>query len=261
MLLIDRIEDWASELLAKAPPVLWFGNSKSEKPKVLTLGANPSRWEFLDESKMVRPATKSMYEKTYLAQQRFLHLADNQQYGDILTDPELRNEILHSYDCYFNKNPYHWFGMNKANSYNAEGLLRGLDASYFEQDTKYRACHIDLFPFATISNFNEIQEIAERDILSDSGIKNLVGNLVDLFKPEVIVVFGKSNFAHFRKYFDIRDAVLYHWESTGYKGKCSYWICKYHSYKVIGLSVNLGNPIGFDAQGIKDLGEFLHHNP
>lgn len=52
---IDGIIDWQNELLSKAPPVLWFGNSKSEKPKILTMGANPSRWELNKSGKIFWP--------------------------------------------------------------------------------------------------------------------------------------------------------------------------------------------------------------
>ncbi len=41
---------WAKELPHRCPPILWFGNARSPKPKVLTIGANPSRWEYLDDS-------------------------------------------------------------------------------------------------------------------------------------------------------------------------------------------------------------------
>jgi hypothetical protein len=34
------------DFLPKTLFVLCFGNSKSNKPKILTIGANPSRWEF-----------------------------------------------------------------------------------------------------------------------------------------------------------------------------------------------------------------------
>jgi len=43
-------KDWGNELLLKVPPVMWFGDSKCEKEKILTIGANPSRWEFLNQS-------------------------------------------------------------------------------------------------------------------------------------------------------------------------------------------------------------------
>ena len=43
-----KIDYWASELLEFSPPVLWFGDS-NKKEKIVTVGANPSRREFLDK--------------------------------------------------------------------------------------------------------------------------------------------------------------------------------------------------------------------
>ena len=49
LLSLRQHDDWAKELPRRAPPILWFGNARSQKPKILTIGANPSRWEYLDE--------------------------------------------------------------------------------------------------------------------------------------------------------------------------------------------------------------------
>jgi hypothetical protein len=38
---------WAAEIPVLCPPVLWFGNHRKEEI-IVTVGANPSRWEFLD---------------------------------------------------------------------------------------------------------------------------------------------------------------------------------------------------------------------
>ena len=42
------LKGWKDELLSLAPPVLWFGNSNNNKAKIITIGANPSRSEFLN---------------------------------------------------------------------------------------------------------------------------------------------------------------------------------------------------------------------
>ncbi|RDW20089.1 hypothetical protein CWR48_05030 [Oceanobacillus arenosus] len=42
---------WKNELIPKAPPVLWFGDTEIDKPKIITIGANPSREEFLNHHK------------------------------------------------------------------------------------------------------------------------------------------------------------------------------------------------------------------
>lgn len=260
---LNNINNWNNELIDKAPPVLYFGNSKSEKPKILTFGANPSRWEFLDQTLFNnnnKPFLKSYYQTKYLAQnrKRFYHLNQNQQYSDIVTNASLRKDIIDSYDNYFQaNNPYRWFGNNKTNSYNAEGVLRGMCASYFEIETKYRACHIDLFPFSTISDFNKIQAIVARDVLANNWAKNLVDNIIKLLDPTVLIIFGKSNYNYFCSHFNVTKGNSTNWTSLNNKGKCDYFITNYNSIKVIGLSVNLGNPKGFDALGLNDLGRRL----
>jgi hypothetical protein len=35
--------EWSHQLLSYAPPVLWFGDINVPKPKIITIGANPSR--------------------------------------------------------------------------------------------------------------------------------------------------------------------------------------------------------------------------
>lgn len=260
LIALNEIDDWNDELLSKAPPVLWFGNSKSEKNKVLTIGANPSRWEFLSRRLMKTcsiPYKKTCYESKYLhlTKQRFFHLSSNQSYNDILVNNGLTDEIINSFDNYFSSgNSYNWFGSNKNTSYNVEGVLRGFDASYFETDSHYRACHIDILPFATISDFNKIQAIVRRDILTNLWAKNIVDNLLNSFDPEMILVFGRTNFNYFCEYFDIPMDTGTSWQAMKGKGKCDYWNVKYKKYNLFGVSVNLGNPKGFDAIGLKELG-------
>ncbi len=135
LILLDSIEDWNNELLSKAPPVLWFGNSKSSKEKIVTFGANPSRWEFLRRG-CPQPFKKQCYETKYLANSRFKHLNPSHSYEDIISDKDLRDAIIMSYDNYFqNGNQYkEWFGDNTIEPYRVEGVLRGMNASYYERN-------------------------------------------------------------------------------------------------------------------------------
>lgn len=262
LITINALDKWKNELLSSAPPVLWFGNSKSEKDKILTLGANPSRWEFLDQNLMktcILPISKTCYETKYLSKQRFFHLSQSQTYDDILVNRALRDEIINSYDNYYKSgNSYKWFGFNKNNSYNVEGVLRGLNASYFEINSNFRACHIDIFPFATISDFNKIQTIAQRDILANSWAKNIVDELINYFNPKLILIFGRTNYNYFTKYFNISITKEKIWQAKQGKGKCYYWLSNYGNFKIVGLSVNLGNPKSFDAVGLCELGSYLN---
>ena len=258
---IESLDEWKNELLSKAPPILWFGNSKSIKKKILTIGANPSRWEFLD-SKLIRSSKvnlqKEYYEKYYLSKNRFCHLNENQDYKDLIVNEELRNQVIKSYDDYFINEPYHWFGKNQADSYNVEGLLRGLNASYFEVDTKFRVCHIDIFPFATISDFKEIKNLSEKYLLKDKWAKGIVEKLLQSFDAKLILIFGRTNAEYFKKYFDIDLTFSENWESKSGKGNCSYCITSYNQTKLIAISVNLGNPVGFNKVGLQELGMYLN---
>jgi len=264
LMALSAIPDWEHELLDKAPPVLWFGDANSEKPKILSFGANPSRWEFLDERGIKKAELqKHEYESRYLkpGQRRFVHLEDLQHWGDLLRDEPLRQRILDSFNNYFKSgNAYRWFGANKEDSYNAEGLLRGMEASYFDIDSRYRAMHIDLFPFTTIRDFGSIRTIAERDVLNGFWARNLVNEIMSLLRPEKLLLFGAGNLHYFCNYFEAGAGAASAWKATGTGalGTCRVYRFHYAGIPVWGLSVNLGNPKGFNAKGLRELGSFLH---
>lgn len=261
---LSAILEWKDELLSKAPPVLWFGNSKSEKPRVLTLGANPSRSEFLtlnNGKKWDGLRNKSIYESNYLPPElrRFHHLNDKEDLTDIIYSEGLRQKIIDSFDNYFQTgNSYHWFGSNSDFSYKVEGFLNGFGASFFgKSQFNLSACHIDLFPFATISDFKRIASLAQRDIFAQNWHKILLINLIDFLKPEGIVVFGRSNYHFIRKNLEFGPQSLRSTTVTTGKGKCDVWVTSFNGIPVTGLSVNLGNPRGFDAVGLNSLGKQL----
>ena len=252
---LSRIYEWNKELLEKAPPVLWFGNSNSGKDKILTFGANPSRWEFLKQKQSTLPA-----KKVYLTgiNKRFRHLDNNQSYSDIISNAHLQEDIINSFNDYFIKNPYKWFGKNKNEPYNVEGFLKGMDASYYDKETKYQALHIDLFPFVTISDFNKIKTIAERDVFSNNWAKNFIDELLFKLNPKAILIFGRANFNYFCKFDGIEKGYsnkLTFKKTNKTECSCDYWICNYNNYQTFGLSTNLGNPKGFDAVALEDLGK------
>ena len=249
--------EWKNELLEKAPPVLWFGNNKSSKKKILTLGANPSREEFLSDNKaMAQQKINAGSNIEYLFNRRFYHLKHDENYQSITTDDALQNRVIESYNSYFQKNPYKWFGKKSGNndlSYNVEGFLNAINASFFEGDYKYQALHIDLFPFATISDFNRLKDITERDLIKTLWMKMFLEKLIKSLTPDYIVVFGRANLLHFKELFhlDIGHSTKFHSE----KGSSDYWLFKTDTISFIGLSVNLGNPIGFTKKSIHELGK------
>ena len=168
LLSLRQHDDWAKELPRRAPPILWFGNARSQKPKILTIGANPSRWEYLDDSfRQDRDRFKDSGDESLLRyleppRNRFRVLdAANEPLEEIVADRTLRSEIIHGCNDYFLNNPYRqWFGHAKEGSYKVEGFLRGLGASYYDTETSpYQAIHIDLLPFATLRDFNELGQM------------------------------------------------------------------------------------------------------
>jgi hypothetical protein len=73
----------------------------------------------------------------------------------------------------------------------------------------------------------------------------------------MILVFGNSNFKYFSERFlnsqDKISSIPFKTE----KGSCTIRKTNYLNRKLIGLSVNLGNPRGFDKVGLRDLGKKL----
>ena len=254
---------WAAQLPTRCPPVLWFGNATSAKPKVLTLGANPSREEFLSDSsaraieKVRQSGDQSLLSYLEPPNHRFRVLFRSETLADILNSEKLQGQILTSYNAYFTRNPYKtWFGHNRDNSYKVEGFLRGFGASYYEcSAVPQQAIHIDLFPFATLDDFVRIKEMAHAAFFADGWAQRLVGGLVEFLSPTVLILFGRTNCKHFGLYVD-RSVSSNPWHSFS-AGKYFVGRSKRFDVPVVGLSTNLGNPRGFDALGLRAYGERL----
>lgn len=253
---------WQAELPSRCPPILWFGDAQSQKPKLLTLAANPSRQEYLRDSskdafyKVQQTNDDSLLSYLEPPSNRFRLLAGNEKLENILTQQELRTEIIASYNNYFERNPYRWFGLRKAEAYNVEGFLRGLDASFYHgQQAQFTGVHIDLFPFATVRDFGTIQQAADRDLFASGWAKRLIIALVELLQPEAIVVFGRTNFFYFANYVDqaLHQAVWQRYNGASF----TIGTTKAFDIPVIGLSTNLGNPKGFDWESLRRFGRFV----
>lgn len=254
---IDLMEsgELKEEMLDKAPPVLWFGNINSNSEKILTIAANPSRSEFLDKDKYYLP----------LGKERFRALRESEHLRDILTSANLRNEIINSFNSYFENNPYvRWFGKS-VEPYNVEGFLRGLNASYYdlsmENSIKYSALHMDLLPFVTKSDFSEIlREIRNKNLIQWS--RGFLKKLIQVADPKLIIVFGKTNFKIFSEifHFSIDEIHSSNWKknngntiNTSFSTERLFW-----STPVVGLSTNLGNPIGFEKGDLQNFGKHIY---
>jgi hypothetical protein len=265
LLSLRQQDDWAKELPRRTPPILWFGNARSQKPKVLTIGANPSRWEYLDDS--CRPdlirfqGSGDELLLSYLEppKHRFRVLdTARESLEGIWADSRIRNEIIQGYDNYFCNNPYRkWFGHPKEQSYNVEGFLRGLGASYYDTETTpYQAIHIDLLPFATLSNFNKLEHMTAT-LFSSGWAKQFVASLVRLFQPTLLVAFGRANVKHLATHIDPSISSLpwtrYEYEETSYRiGEAEQL-----GVNIVGLSVNLGNPRPFNSADLRKFGSYV----
>jgi len=180
---------WASELLELSPPVLWFGDS-NKKEKIVIVGANPSRREFLDKRN----------GKYFVgSNQRFYHLK-TPHIQQILKSEETLKEIIESYDRYFHQNPYGvWFG--KPGGSKVEGFHNGLGASLYGIEA-IGAVHTDLIPFATMSGFSKLNERAlNRDLFRNGWASNFFEKLMAFLNPSAIIMFGKTNAEYFNRYF------------------------------------------------------------
>lgn len=255
---LSKTEEFKNELLTEAPPVLWFGDNSDTRKKIVTIGANPSREEFLSENKLQAQERLINGENLqYLknSKKRFKHLDTDQDWFSILKDKSLQEEIINSYNNYFRRNPYKWFGQKgtgKDLSYNVEGFINGLDASYYEGSKKYQCLHIDLMPFPTISDFTSILKESEEHVFKNEWSKKFLDKLIKEINPKSIVVFGRTNLKYFQRFLGLEDIGNSHtFSSLKENGKISsanYWLFKYKNIDVIGLSANLGNPKGFNKK-------------
>jgi hypothetical protein len=268
---LRRHGTWMKELPSRCPPILWFGNALSPKRKVLTIAANPSRWEYLDVS--CKPVLDKVKENgdesllTYLEppKNRFRVLdTATESLNGILTAPKLRAEIIQGYNNYFLecKNPFCQF-FGKENGGKVEGFLRGLGASFYpavnESQVKYQAIHIDLFPFATLSNFKELKLLAVADLFSSGWARQTVAALIHLFNsaPAAVIAFGRANVDCFAKHIDMSvDCLLWTpYPPTKYQYK--FGKAQQFDVKWSGLSVNLGDPKGLDKDGLHAFGRHV----
>jgi hypothetical protein len=269
MIELSKKPDWRLELPPRCPPIVWFGNSESTKPRILTLGANPSRQEYLatsrDESIETANRSGNHNNLEYLEPpdaNRFRLPKSNEHLAEILETSSLQNEIIAGYDTYFKKAPYsRWFGKNEPDSYNVEGFIRGLGGSFYENNTKYQAIHIDLFPFATLHDFKSLSSLVTRDLFADGWAQGQLDSLIRLLNPHALVIFGKGNL----------ELYLEHVPNHGFEAPHNHDVEKLkwkHAadgrfvlgnhprlrIPMIGLSANLGNPRGFDKATIQRFG-------
>jgi len=245
------LDTWKEELIHHAQPILWFGNILSKKNRVLTIAANPSRWEVLHKGGLPRARVRVLKSDEFP--------------NDILRNEVLAEEILQSYNDYFTYDPYSWFGKQNE-PHKVEGFLRGMHASYYElQDYEQVALHADLFPFPTMQDYSKIATFAVRDLFKSSWARDVLFEIIDEVNPARIVVFGRRNVEALYQYI-LESRKNYLKErfrsSLGNLGYYSYdtITTNERSYQCCYISTNLGNPRPFTKEELREYGHHVHTN-
>lgn len=249
---LNKIVGWKDELLHLAPPVLWFGTTNNSKPKIITLGANPSRSEFLDGNNTTLKNIK-IVDVPYLnrANQRFYTFKKNEVYDE--NDVTKLDKIIESYNNYFTNNPYKkWFG--DKNGGKVEALVNGFNGSFYDAANK-QAIHLDLFPFATLRDYSLIKHLPQNDLFKNGWAQTFLLELINFINTEVILVFGISNFNIFNELFkdDIIKIKSGTFKNSKGNNHTTYHINEFKKFKLVGLTINVGNPMGFSREDLKNL--------
>jgi len=251
---LHHIQVWENELLPYAPPVLWFGDLESQLPKIVTIGANPSRREFLPNAD-TNPHNRNNYLANHV--QRFYVL--DLPLPDLNNIPEnLLDEIINSYNSYFASKPYAtWFGAQGGGK--VEAFINGLDASLYNNDNNYRGIHIDLFPFATVSDFGAIHDLCDQHLFQTGWAQELLEHLILNINPQKLIVFGISNYNWLLNILGIDEVNPEVFEIN--EKPCNVYFNNINhplNIQLIGLSINLGNPYGWSRNDLIQLGEFVN---
>lgn len=179
---IDSLLEQHEALFPNVPPVSWFGDMSSEKPKVVVISANPNKPDKPDNNPRIPYSTE--WKKG----------------GRDST------QLEHDYNNYFFHNPFtNWFGLNPSNESlyshsqgRIEDFLNGLDASFYGCKT-YQAIHIDLLPFSTKQSFVNV----DSQLMAIEGLPKWIDDhikeMIELIQPELIIINGISNFNFFNQ--------------------------------------------------------------
>lgn len=148
----------------------------------------------------------------------------------------LNSANIEEYNAYFsNKHNMRWFG-------GIEAFINGFNASFFEQKCDYQAIHIDLLPFATENHFKKIADDLMAIEELPEWIDKHIRELINLIKPKLIIINGKTNFKYFNQCVNLR-AQPYKVSNYSVENKSEITIWQSCNIPLIATSVNLGNNI------------------
>lgn len=240
-----RLDGFFHHEFRPVPPVLWFGNLRSPKPKVLVISANPSRPDLPKGNPRI-PSAKNWdsNEANY-------------------------NQLIKDYNTYFSHPncATNWFGSNPniPRSINQQGriedFLNGLDASFYkdtDREKKYQAIHIDLLPFSTEQSFIHIVDSLMKIDGLTIWIDNHIRELVKMIQPKWIIINGNTNFRYFNLCVNLEAQPYSIYEYNG----TTIWKAAQRPNipTIIGLSTNMGSHCRKKWNELQELGEYVSKN-
>ena len=171
--LIDRLDSPAisgTDVIKWGCPVPSFGDLSSSL--VATLGLNPSNREFVDEAGNELQGTSRRFHTLQSLGLRTWAEADIRHI----------RLILKSCCTYFLGNPYdRWFKR-------LDQVVRGTKTSFYE--TSYRACHLDLIPYATKQKWTYLTAAQKSSLLNVAG--DTLGLLLRDSPVQILILNGRS---------------------------------------------------------------------
>ena len=237
---LSRLQKRMPNEFRDAPPVLWFGDICTEKPRVLVVSANPNRPDLPEENPRIS------YSEIWKKGGRDIKALQN------------------DFNNYFFHNPStKWFGKyskqekDESQQGRIEDFLNGLDASFYGEK-KYQAIHIDLLPFSTETTFTEI----DTEIMAVDGLTQWINNhlrqMIEIIKPQVIIVNGSTNFEYFNLCVNLgaQPYQIHKFNNT------IIWRSAHHPSMppVIGISTNMGSYCRKKWNELYELGKYIKAN-
>ena len=242
----EKQEEKESLEFKKVPPVLWFGDLNSEKPKVVVISANPHNPERC--------------------------ICKEQVWDE--NNPNIP-QLIEDYNNYFKQgnNPAtNWFGQNSnehkaENQARIEDFLNGLGASFYdkndEEKYRYQAIHIDLLPLATTTDFSKIAKNLMEIKVLQKFINDHIRELIQLINPKLVIVNGVTNKKYFEECLGIypiihKNPEMYESFTVNNKKKYNLRIWDFDNIKdskVIAISRNMGTSCRVNKESLYSIGE------
>ena len=170
---------------------------------------------------------------------------------------------MKDYNNYFVNNPSKkWFGGDMSHTQGRiEDFLNGLGASFYGGNNYVQAIHIDLLPFSTESTFTTI----DSQIMAIEGVPQWINQhlhkMIELIKPNLIIINGSSNFAYFNQCIDMNAqpyTASFNPVELAYKEKSiTIWYANQTDNvpPIIATSVNMGSFCFHSKDTLRKLGE------